>query len=278
MRGKTISIYIPDANPRGIKICEITSSIAKAIFIPRNKLEDASKRKELKDPGVYFLIGDQDELGKPRIYIGEAEALLTRLKQHNSSKDFWNSAICIISEKNNINKAHIKYLENYCCAQAKMVNKCSLENSVIPTQSSLTEQDEDFILSFYDDLKILIGVLGYPIFEETKKDKKNTYICKGKLALAKGAYSEDGFTVFKDSKINLEETNTIGVWATNLRKNLVDKKLLIKEGDTFILTEDYMFKSPSAASAIILGRSSNGWNDWKNEDGKTLDENIRQEK
>ena len=104
MRGRTISIYMPDANPRGIKICDTKDGIVKAIFIPRNKLVDAVKRQELQDPGIYFLIGEPNEIGKPRIYIGEAEVLITRIKQHNSSKDFWNSVICFISEKKNINK------------------------------------------------------------------------------------------------------------------------------------------------------------------------------
>ena len=52
--GRTISIYLPDANPQGIKICEFFDSIVKAISIPRAKLDDASKRSELEQPGIYF--------------------------------------------------------------------------------------------------------------------------------------------------------------------------------------------------------------------------------
>ena len=220
MRGKTISIYIPDANPRGIKICDIKDRIVKAIFIPRNKLIEATKRKELQYPGIYFLIGEPNEIGKSSVYIGEAEVLLTRLKQHNATnatKDFWNTAICFVSEKQNINKAHIKYLENYACNQAKKINKCELQNSTNPTQSSLTEEDEDFVLGFFDELKLLIATLGYPIFEETKKDKSKIFICKGKDAYATGEYTEDGFLVFKDSKSNLVETKSLAPGLKNLR-------------------------------------------------------------
>jgi hypothetical protein len=99
-RGRTISIYIPDSNPKSIKICEINDSIVKAISIPRNKLEDAVKREELKEPGIYFLVGEKNDAGKLKIYIGEAESLLTRIKQHNISKDFWNSVICFRLESN----------------------------------------------------------------------------------------------------------------------------------------------------------------------------------
>ena len=275
MRGRTISIYIPDANPRSIKICDIKDSIVKAIFIPRNKLSDATRRKELQDPGIYFLIGEPNGVGKPRIYIGEAEVLLTRLKQHNSSKDFWNSAVCFVSEKQNINKAHIKYLENYCCSKAKSINKCELENNTNPTQSSLTEQDEDFVLSFFDDLRIIIATLGYPIFEETKKDQSKILICKGKDAYATGEYSEDGFIVFKGSKSNLIEAKGIGFWVSNIRKNLIEKGILKQEGSVLIFTEDYTFSSPSASAAAVLARSANGWTEWKDKNGKTIDAKFR---
>ena len=275
MRGRTISIYMPDANPRGIKICDTKDGIVKAIFIPRNKLADAVKRQELQDPGIYFLIGEPNEIGKPRIYIGEAEVLITRIKQHNTSKDFWNSVICFVSEKKNINKAHIKYLENYSCSQAKKINKCELENSTNPTQSSLTEQDQDFVMSFFDDLKLLIATLGFPIFEESKKDQSKIYICKGKDAYATGEYTEDGFLVFKNSKANLEESKTAGTWVTGMRKNLIEKGILKQEGSVLMFTEDYLFNSPSASAAVILARRANGWTEWKDKNGKTMDEKIR---
>jgi uncharacterized protein DUF4357 len=35
-------------------------------------------------------------------------------------------------------------------------------------------------------------------------------------------------------------------------------------------SQDYTFGSPSTASAIVLGRSSNGRTDWKDASGRTL--------
>ena len=276
MRGRTITIFIPDSNPRGVKICDIKDSIVKAIFIPRNKLDTVYKRNDLQDPGIYFLFWKEDEIEKVSVYIGEAENLITRLKQHNANKDFWNKAICFVSEKRNINKAHIKYLENYCCEQAKIVNKCNLENSITPTQSSLTEQDVDFVLSFYDDMKVLISTLGFPIFQENKKNKENIFICKGKNAYAEGEYTEDGVIVFKGSKANLEETKTAGSWLSNRRKILVDKSILEEKEGTYLFNEDYTFASPSTAAGVILGRRANGWIEWKDKNGKTMDAKIRQ--
>jgi len=276
MRGRTINIFIPDSNPRGVKICDIKDSIVKAIFIPRNKLDEVAKRADLLDPGIYFLFGNEDEIDKLKVYIGEEENLLTRIKQHNAGKDFWNTAICFVSEKKNINKAHIKYLESYCCEQAQKINKCNLENNISPTQSSLTEQDVDFVLNFFDDLKILIATLGFPIFEETKKEKKNLFICKSKDALAEGEYTEDGMLVFANSRVNLKETSSIGIGAHIARSQLVENGILKKENDHLVFSEDYLFNSPSIAAAVVLARSANGWTEWRDNSGETLDKRFRQ--
>lgn len=278
MRGRTISIFIPDGNPRSIKVCDIKDSIVKAIFVPRSKIEDIYKRPDVQEPGLYFLFGSEDEIGKPRVYVGEAENLLIRLKQHNAGKDFWNTAICFVSEKRNINKAHIKYLESYCCEQAKQIGKCILENNTSPTQSSLTEQDVDFVLSFFDDLKILVATLGFPIFEESKKEMQNTIFCKGKEASAKGEYAEDGLTVFKGSKAQADEVTSIEKvpYISNLRKSLLDKGILKAENGILLFAENYTFNSPSTAAMVVLGRPANGWNDWKDKNGQTLDKKYRQ--
>ncbi len=41
--GKTIQIYLPDGNPRSLKIAEITIRTVQALLIPRSVLDEASK-------------------------------------------------------------------------------------------------------------------------------------------------------------------------------------------------------------------------------------------
>jgi len=268
--GRTISIYLPDANPQGIKICEFLDSIVKSISIPRVKLYEASKRSELEQPGIYFLLGEKDEVGKPKVYIGESEVLSTRLNEHNRKKDFWNQAICFVSEKNNLNKAHIKYLENHACEQAKLINKCILENGNTPTKSSLTDQDRDLALRFFDELKIIIATLGFPIFEQTKRIKRNMYFCKGENVYAEGEYTEEGFIVNKKSKSKIKETPSIHPSLKSFRANLVEKGILKEKNGVYVFQEDFTFSSPSTAVSVVLGRSENGWTKWKIQDGETV--------
>jgi hypothetical protein len=56
--GKTIQIFLPDGNPRGVKIAEFTSRTIQAVLVPRAQLEFASSWEELSNVGLYFLFGD----------------------------------------------------------------------------------------------------------------------------------------------------------------------------------------------------------------------------
>ncbi len=57
---------------------------------------------------------------------------------------------------------------------------------------------------------------------------------------------------------------------TQLRQNLVGDGVLIREEKLLRFTQDYTFNSPSLASCVVLGSSSNGRTDWKDKDGRTL--------
>ena len=269
--GKTIQIYLPDGNPRGIKIAEITSRTVQAIFVPRSSLDEASKRTELDNVGVYLLFGSDES--KSQVYIGEAENCLTRLKQHNKSKDFWTHAIAFTSKTQFFTKTHIKFLEWLSCEQAIKANRYTLENGNSPSKPHLSESVESDLYDNFETIQALVSTLGYPVFDIIKKPtKKDLVECKGKLAHAEGEYTEDGFVVFEGSKANLVETPTAGTWVINMRKELLAKGILLEGNEVYKFTSDYIFSSPSAAAAVVLGRSANGWTSWKFKDGKTLDE------
>jgi hypothetical protein len=70
------------------------------------------------------------------------------------------------------------------------------------------------------------------------------------------------------------EARSMGDAAKELRQNLQEKQLLVKEGDFFLLKEDQFFKTPSGAAQFATGTSSNGWVEWKDAQGKTLSEII----
>ena len=90
-RARTIQLFLPDGNPRGVKIAEFTSRTIQAVLVPRAQLDFACSRDELRNVGVYFLFGNEGNSSLPQVYVGEAEDCATRLKQHHKLKDWWRS-------------------------------------------------------------------------------------------------------------------------------------------------------------------------------------------
>ncbi len=277
-RPQTIQIFLPDGNPTSIKIAELTNRMIFAVLIPRNKLTDCSVRDEVRRYGIYFLFGINEDKAKPISYIGETEDCFERLKSHHKTKDFWNYAIVISSKSNTFTKSHVKYLEHLCIKCANEIGRYETENLTVPAKPHITESMEADLLDNFETIKILLSTLGFPIFEETRKSirsKKDILYCKGKDAFAEGELIDDGFVVLKGSKATKVETRTAGTWVTGMRKKLIDSKVLIEESGRYLFQEDFVFGSPSAAAAAVLGRRANGWTEWKNTSGKNIDELYR---
>ncbi|MDQ1770214.1 DUF4357 domain-containing protein [Labilibaculum sp. A4] len=274
MRGKTIQVFLTDGSPRGIKLAEITSNIEQAIFIPRSKMNEANNRTEVSRPGIYFLFGKNGEDAKSMVYIGQSRNCLDRIKTHDQKKDFWNYAVLIISKTESFTQTHIEYLEELAITKAYEANRYALDNAVNPRKFKVPETMEADLLDNFDTIKILLSTLGFPLFDIIAKEEKSKELlfCKGKEALAEGEYKEDGFVVFKGSKANKDLAPGCNTTIRRLRGNLIERKILIEDGDIYVFQENEIFSSPSSAAAQVLARNANGWTEWKDKQGKTLDE------
>ena len=141
--GKTIKLFLMDADPDGRMVCELSNWNGKAYRIPRGKVKDCSDRPDLKGTSVYLLFGRaESSTSKPKAYIGEAENAYSRLVQHVSEKEFWNESVVFISKDENLNKAHIKYLESRLHEIGTAAGRYDLQNGNTPTRSSISESDQ----------------------------------------------------------------------------------------------------------------------------------------
>lgn len=272
--GKTIKIFLIDGDPNGRMSCELSNWTGKAYKIPRIKVKDCSDRNDLTSTGVYLLFG-KDEDGKDQVYIGEAESVLKRLNQHLSQKDFWNEVIVFISKDENLNKAHIKYIENRLHDIAISSNRYKLDNSTIPTQSSISESDRAEMEEYIDNMRMLVNTLGHKVFDEKRENinNKKNHLFQIKAARGAEAFGEptsDGFLVFKGSKASDSITPSFSASLIKLRQNLIDKNIINSAEGSLLFSEDYIFTSPSLAAAIVMGRNANGLEEWKLKNGQTL--------
>lgn len=273
MRGKTIRQFLIDGQADGRWATELSNWTGKAYKIPRTYVNQCTDRDDLSNTGVYFLFGRNDETDEEQVYIGEAENIFNRLKQHLSEKDFWTECIVFISKDNNLNKAHIKYLENHLYILAKESKRYEVVNSNVPTEASISEMDRAEMDEFIDNMCLILGVLGHKILEPSIKrksdEKEILYILQDRSGIkASGKPISEGFAVLKGSKV----ADNV---ATSLSKSVIDKRqVLFDKGivdGNFTFTQDWAFTSPSLAAAVV-GYSINGRNAWKNKKGISLKE------
>ncbi|MDF1866712.1 MAG: GIY-YIG nuclease family protein [Saprospiraceae bacterium] len=232
-RPQTIQIFLPDGSPRSIKIAEITNRVVKAILIPRNQLENAAKRQEVSNVGLYFLFGESDEAAKPLVYIGEAEDCLVRLEQHNREKEFWNHAVVIVSRIGTFTKAHVRYLEYLGVKTAKEVNRYNAENGTTHTTPFVTEHMEAGLLNSFQTIKILLSTLGYPLFDSVSKKeiaKKELFFIKVRGVVAERDLIDDGFVVFKKSEVAKKATPSCYESVLTNRNRLLKDSVLSDNG------------------------------------------------
>jgi len=273
--GKSISLFLIDGIPDGVIACELSNWAGKGYKIPRNSLKDVSNRSDLKKPGVYFLIGHNED-DKETVYIGESEDVFKRLYQHQE-KDFWTEALVFISKDENLNKAHIKYLEFSLHDEAVEANRYKVFNSNVPTKPAISEAEIAVMSEFSTNLKLLVGALGFRIFEKLTKSltsKQDKYLIDAaRGAVATGIMTTEGFVVFKGSKIASTEVPSMPESFKKKRAQIISENVVID----FEFTQDYLFSSPSTAAAVVMGRSANGLKEWKLKDGSNLGENEQKD-
>lgn len=277
MEPATIKIFLVHGNPNGLRTAELSNWSGKAISAPRNDLPAFFQREELSSPGVYLLTGEDSETGDKTIYIGEAEDVRKRIKNH-IDKDFWNSATVFISKDDNLTKSHIKYLEGKLISLALDNPTSKIINSV-SSGAKLPESDTAEMDIFLQKILQLLPVIGITEFNRTVEKpikEKDLLYCTIKGLSAKGKRTSSGFTVLAGSQAVLEHRPS-AIHAKKRREILVEKGLLKPENNYLLFTKDIEFSSPSRAATIVRGGASNGLTAWKNSKGMSLKDIDAQE-
>jgi hypothetical protein len=277
MTSATIKLFLPRGDAKSLRTAEISNWTGKAVAAPRTELDELLRREELDKSGVYILSGTDPLTGFPRAYIGEAEVIRERLKQHKA-KEFWITAIVFVSKDENLTKAHVRYLEGRLISEAIKVGRFALENCQAGG-SKLPESDREDMEVFLSRIRQLLPVLGSELFvsiapqQSASKQAGGQLVCRIKGAQAFGQRTPDGFVIFRGSTAVLQErpaTLRRQPYLVQLRNKLVAEGTLTEQDGFYVFTKDTEFSSPSAAASVIHGGGANGLTEWRTEHEKSL--------
>ena len=284
--GKKLTVYMIDGTEYGPRFSEIGNWVGKAIYSPRSTINKIISRSEFDNPGIYCLKGDPtDDAFDEKIYIGEAENIRSRLKQHLSdpNKDF-KELIFFISKDELLTKTQIKYLESRIVQIAIEAKTAQIENGNSPNLPTLHEADISDMEYFLEQMKLILPVMGFKfLISSTVKSQNSTapksnevanevYFIKTKSFQASMIETDQGYIITKGSEAKKELSASCTETYRAMRRKLLETEILKEYGDKLIFAEDAVFNSPSAASNMVLGRNSNGFTEWVNKKGLTFKE------
>lgn len=291
-RSKNINMFLMDGEVTGKIKCTLSNWTGVIYKIPRIYLADLKDRSEMKQSGIYFLLGHDDEKRRDITYIGQAttrkngEGVLLRVQEHtrDNHADYFNDVIVLTTQNNSFGPTEISYLENKFTQLAREAGRFIIKNSNEPNPGNVTEEKQSELDEVVDNTITIIGTLGYRLFVpmiqpanngieksddseqllylSRKSKKSNTEI----KAVCK--QTSEGFVVLKGSMIETIDSQKIPTSLREKREELQQLGLILNG----ILKENQLFNSPSYAAGFVLGMHTNGRTDWKNHEGQTLKE------
>lgn len=268
---------------QGLRLIKVSNWDGIGYLGSRRHIALLSKVAQLKNPGVYFLLGEEE--GEKKLYVGESENVAARLQTHTASdkKDWFEDFIVFTSERGDLNKAHIKHLEAKFIEAAqkisttiKLMNGC---NSNTVKDTKLREFDAARAEGFEERVKLVLrnlNLIGLIDEQNLKPNEREIFYVnlmgKNKSRQARLVKFGDGYLLLSGSFLE-KETENKKSFRPYIEEKRKEQQAVIEEKDNvYVTTKDIYFKSPSGAGRFVLGRSCDGRTDWRLIDGTSIGE------
>lgn len=285
VRGRSLELFYVDGIPDGMQTAKVSNWNIHVLMTPRTNILRALDREEAQHTGVYLLLGEKDD-GQVELYIGESENMAMRIRDHDGKKDWWETAIFITRRDNDLNKAHVRRLEQDLYKTAEKVGLASVKNCNEPGGASLSEAEEHAMEAFRDTLMMILPAMRVSCFLEKSREEVNMKraqseslpvfrIQSSKLGVDATAILENGeMVVQKGSRARKKWESGQGEHPyRRLRERLEKTGVLSQERDHSVFTRNYAFSSPGPAAAAVRGAPAHGPSRWKlAETGETYQE------
>ncbi|MXV64952.1 DUF4357 domain-containing protein [Saccharibacter sp. EH60] len=285
---RSLELFYIDGRPDGLLTAEIFDWTGHVLVVPRLRLKEALARAETAYAGVYLLLGENEQ-GRPRAYIGEAEELRTRLGQHARADDkqWWEKAVLVTTTNNQLHKAYGRYLESRLIERAQKVQRVLLDNNTSPSVPLLREAERANMEGFLDTLFMVLPAVRVDMFIENARPAGSTLhqqlvpsqhstkeqaerqaprfeLNYRKYHIHATALLQDGdFVVEAGSEAYPQWKGDKNSSYSHRHEELLRNGVLKQEGSKGVFVTDYVCSSTSEAAAIVQGRSAAGPTAWR---------------
>ena len=273
-RSKKLEIIYHNGKPDGIRLVRRQLSTMTAYVIPRPLLAEAKRITGIDRPGIYYLINENDDNRIAQVYVGQTRNGVTRLDDHNRSKDFWNKAIMFLADNKTFSLDMISGLEAYAISKITASKRYRVENAVNP-RYEIDEYDLPLIEEVYEEIEFIMATQGYKMENDPLSlDREKLLYTTRNGIRGIGNYDGDQFEVLEGSEIDMSR-RCHSDKIERQRQNAVQTGDIVKNGERYTLRVSVSFPSPSMAAGFVLGGNRNGWIEWKSRDGETMDALFR---
>lgn len=270
---KKLETIYHNGQPDGIRSIRRNLSTMTVYVIPRPLLAEAKTISGINRPGIYYLINENDDNKIAQIYVGQTRNGILRLDDHNRSKDFWNKAIMFLADNKTFSIDMISGLEKFAIIKAQESKRYKVENTVVP-KYEIDEYDMASVEEIYDEIQFIMGTQGYKMDNVKSSTSSDIFHTTRNGISALGIYDGEKFQVLEGSQININKPVHLARYNKQRAELLASGEISQVDGKYF-LNITIEFNTPSGASDFVLGGSTNGWVEWKNSEGKTLNEIFR---
>ena len=270
---EVVDLVLSDGTPSGLMIANLQNWNGVIVSCPRTLLDDLKARPEVHKAGIYLLWGDDPESdGGKLTYVGEGDKIWNRISSHNREKDYWTNVIGITTSTGevDISKSHVRYLEAITIKQIDHVGRARLDQNK-PTPPQINESMRISMETFFDKMKRVLPLLGYPFLTPVLEQSSNggstsgpLFILNSKGVEARAILTNNGLVVLAGSRASTEDAAS-WVNGRQIRERLVREGALIPSGDQLEFTRNIEFSSASAAACVVRACQSPGTILWKEE-------------
>ncbi len=267
---RTITFFYPDENKAAsLKIFQERTNQIKGFYFTKDNIKIVEGQESASNYAIYFLFDDSDP-DEANVYIGQSMNGIKRIHSHIREKDFWSYCILFVTDNNSFDKLAIDYLEYKFIDKFKKSSYIISNKDLRNNEPNISMYDRPVLDAHIRQIEFLLSAEGIIIdlndvgnnedyyYPKNKNYKAKLHVKNGKFILKKGSCIKRPIDSSKNWKSDrfYKKNNRI------IDSYLKDEKIK-EDGDSFILTVDIAYNSPSAPGSLITGRNTNGWKFFK---------------